>query len=135
MKSKYIFYFKEIKNIYICITIRNSLHLQRSEKVLYAIEYNTSDKQYVGEARKLLKVRVKEHREEVDTQEVCMHFIRGTRKESEREKYKSAIKDHVVKENPVMDWDSALILQIEREIRVHAALIKHLYLENAIPIT
>ena len=43
-----------------------------------------------------------------------MPFIRGNRKASGTERHKSAITDHVVRENNEMDWDSARIVVKEK---------------------
>ena len=67
------------------------------------------EKQYIGETKRKLKTRVKEHSEDVDKLMEGRAFTRGTRKESETDRWKSAIMDHAIKENHVIDWKSAKI--------------------------
>ena len=65
-----------------------------------------------------LKVRVKEHREEAEKISGGMRFTRGNRKLSEKERWSSAITDHIVHKNHVMNWDSAKLRQRESDWKV-----------------
>ena len=52
----------------------------------------------IGENKRKLKTSVKEHREGVDKLMEGRAFIRGTRKESETDQWKSPIMDHAIEE-------------------------------------
>ena len=72
------------------------------------------------ETKRLLKIRVREHGDGVKKIGDGMPFTRWKRKAShvsETERHKSAITAHVVKENHVMDWDSARIAVKESDWR------------------
>ena len=67
----------------------------------------------MGETKRVLTSRVKEHREEVEKLSLGVPFTRGNRRQSEKERSRSAITDHVLQSNHIMDWDSAKIVQRE----------------------
>ena len=68
---------------------------------------------YLGEMKRKLKARVKEHKDEVVKINKDKHYTRSGKKESEKERWSSAITDHTVKQNHVMDWTSAQMVQKE----------------------
>ena len=68
---------------------------------------------YVGETKRKLAVRVKEHRADVDNTVKHRDFTQEKRKQSATEKNKSAIMDYVCPTNHLIDWDSARM--VERE--------------------
>ena len=80
---------------------------------VYKIDCKNCDRCYIGETKRKLAVRVKEHREEVEKQDKGRCFTREARKQSVGERSKSAIADHVCQENHVIDWDSAKVVQRE----------------------
>ena len=57
---------------------------------------------YIGETKRTLKIRVKEHREGVDKLMERRSYTRGGRKESETGRLKSVIMDQAIKENHVI---------------------------------
>ena len=69
----------------------------------------------MGETKRKLKVRVKEHRTEAEKVTKGARYTRDRKRQSETEMWGSAITDHTVKENPVIDWDSAKMVKRERE--------------------
>ena len=80
---------------------------------VYTIDCKNCEKKYVGETKRMLKTRVKEHREEVEKVDKGRSYTRETRKQSETDRWKSAITDHVCQNNHVIDWESARL--VERE--------------------
>ena len=84
---------------------------------VYTIACGNCEKKYIGETKRKLSVRVKEHREEVEKIDLGRSFTRGTRKQSVNERHKSAITDHICVSNHVIQWDSARIVKKEGDWR------------------
>ena len=82
---------------------------------VYTIDCAGCPKKYVGETKRKLKVRVKEHRTETEKVNNGTRYTRDRRRQSETEMWGSAITDHAMKENHVIDWDSAKIVERERD--------------------
>ena len=82
---------------------------------VYSIDCKNCEGRYIGETKRKLKVRVKEHREEAEKISGGMRFTRGSKKLSEKERWSSAITDHIVHKNHVMNWDSAKLRQRESD--------------------
>ena len=61
---------------------------------VYTIDCESCDRRYVGETKRVLKARVKEHRTEVVKMQETMVYTRNARKASETTVHKSAITDH-----------------------------------------
>ena len=69
---------------------------------------------YVGETGRRLEARLNEHRKETEKVEKSKrNFTPQTRKRSESEQSKSAIADHAVQHNHVINWQDAKILAKE----------------------
>jgi len=76
---------------------------------------------YVGETGRKFGLRIKEHKKEVDS------FTAGTQTRASRARessvsYKSAITDHAMEENHVIDWDKAKV--VDREAQRQTRWIK-----------
>ena len=85
---------------------------------VYTIDCAGCSKKYVGETKRKLKVRVKEHRTGTEKVNNGARYTRDRKRQSETEMWGSAmITDHTMKENHVIDWDSAKIVERERERR------------------
>ena len=82
---------------------------------VYMIDCKSCDQKYIGETKRLLKTRVKEHREEVERLDTGRIFTRGASQEVKDTLHKSAITDHVMQLNHVMDWDSAKLVEKEAD--------------------
>ena len=76
----------------------------------------------MGETKIKLKVRVKEHRTEAEKVTNGMRYTRDRKRQSQTEMWGSAITDHTMKENHVTDWDSAKIVERERDDQVKEAV-------------
>ena len=102
-------------------TLRNILvhpkDISEPKEGVYTIDCQNCNKKYVGETKRLLSQRVKEHRTEVEKLTSTSKFTREARKASISEISKSAITDHVRRENHVIDWDSAKIVCREADWR------------------
>ena len=82
---------------------------------VYTIDSTGCSKKYVGETKRKLKVRVKERRTETEKVNKGARYTRDRKRQSETEMWGSAITDHTMKENHDIDWDSAKIVERERE--------------------
>ena len=84
---------------------------------VYTIDCTGCKKKYVGETKRKLKVRVKEHRDEREKVSQGAVYTRDRKRQSQSEMWGSALTDHAVKENHIIDWESAKIVDKEREFR------------------
>ena len=69
---------------------------------------------YIGETGRKFGLRIKEHKKEVDS------FTAGTQTRTSRARessvtHKSAITDHAMEENKVIDWDKAKVVDSEAQ--------------------
>ena len=58
---------------------------------------------------------VKEHRSETEKVSKGTNYTRDKKKLSQREMWGSAITDHAMQENHLIDWESARIIEKERD--------------------
>ena len=71
------------------------------------IDCESDKRKSVGETKRLVRTRMKEHRDEEEKVSENMSSTRGNRRASKQDRWKSAILDHVVQKNHVMNWDSS----------------------------
>jgi len=69
---------------------------------------------YVGETGRKFGLRIKEHKKEVGTFTAGTQ-IRASRARESSVTHKSAITDHAVEENNVIDWDKAKVVDREAQ--------------------
>ena len=79
---------------------------EEKTELIYCVPCNDCSSSYVGETGRKIGLRIKEHKKEVDS------FTAGTQTRASRARessvtHKSAITDHAVEENHVIDWDKA----------------------------
>ena len=82
---------------------------------VYTIDCTGCEKKYVGETKRKLQVRVKEHRSETEKVSKGTNYTRDKKKLSQTEMWGSAITDHAMQENHLIDWESARIIEKERD--------------------
>ena len=82
--------------------------------VIYNIPCKNCDKSYVGETGRKFGKRMDEHKSEAEKAGATVR-TRAARKESQSTVNKSAITDHVVGENHVINWDEAKIIGKETD--------------------
>ncbi len=81
---------------------KDKIEDRQKSGVVYSIPCNNCDAKYVGETGRTFGVRLEEHRKEADKTST-RNYTRSARRTSEQEQYKSAITDHVVQKNHVMN--------------------------------
>ena len=77
--------------------------------VVYSVPCANCDYVYIGESGRRLGTRLSEHRKEVDS-ESTHHYTRSQSRASVSVVHKSAITDHAIQNNHVIDWENATIL-------------------------
>jgi len=82
--------------------------------LIYHVPCKNCSSSYVGETGRKFGLRIKEHKKEVDS------FTAGTQTRAPRARersvtHKSAITDHAVEENHVIDWDQAKVVDREAQ--------------------
>ena len=82
--------------------------MQTADSV-YEIPCNSCSKTYIGETCRLFKTRLSQHKKEAEKIS-AKNFTRSQRKTSSSETYKSAITEHVVTNNHIINWDKAKII-------------------------
>jgi len=117
-------------------TLRNELVHSKDKvdykevsKCVYKISCKKCDKVYVGETARNLGIRVGEHKKEVESNNT-LRFIRISKKAADEQQNKSAITDHVTRENHVTDWNGVKVVGHEtdrktRWIKEAIAIRKH----------
>ena len=95
--------------------------VEMSEKceVVYKIPCGSCEKVYIRETGRKLGIRIKEHQKDVE-QHGKLNFTRAAKRESAKEFNKSAITDHVNKENHKIDWKGVTVLDRESDGRTRA---------------
>ena len=71
---------------------------------MYKIPCKNCDKVYIGETGRPFVTRLNEHKKEVELKDKTK-FTRQQMQSVDEQQNKSAITDHVVKENHVIGWD------------------------------
>ena len=80
---------------------------------MYEVPCLSCNSKYIGETGRLLKTRLDEHKK--DTENIPKEaYTRSNRRESERTYQKSAITEHMMRENHVIDWAKAKAIDKER---------------------
>ena len=85
--------------------------------VVYKIPCQNCENSYIGETGRLFKTRLDEHRKEAEMESKQRKFTRSERIEAEGTLYKSAITDHVMRTNHIIDWEGAEVLDHESFVR------------------
>jgi len=85
---------------------------EEKTKLIYRVPCKNCSSSYVGETGRKFGLRVKKHKKKVDS------FTAGTQTRASRARetnvtHKSAITNHAVEENHVVDWDKAKVVDRE----------------------
>ena len=93
---------------------KDKLEKEGTPNCVYEIPCKNCSHTYVGETKRQFGVRLNEHKKEAD-KAASNKFTRSQRKESQSEINKSAITDHVARNNHIIDWEGASILERESD--------------------
>ena len=86
-------------------------------EVVYQIPCKNCDSKYIGETSRLFKTRLGEHRREAEAVSKERKYTRSEKVTASKIYNKSAITDHVMRDNHVIDWEGAGVLANERDTR------------------
>lgn len=104
-------------------TIRNELVKPKDQRLLgetaecvYKIPCANCEKVYVGETGRRLGTRLQEHQKEVEMEGLKQsQYTRSTRLASLSEYHKSAVTDHTLQMNHVIDWKETKVVDREQD--------------------
>jgi len=104
---------------------------KQKKELIYRAPCKNCSSSYVGETDRKFGLRVNEHKKEVDS------FTAGTQTRASRARessvtHKSAITDHAVEENHVIDWDKTKV--VDREVQRQTRWIKEALLIRKTPM-
>ena len=85
---------------------------------IYQIPCKSCDQSYIGETTRPTYVRLKEHKVETEKLEDSRSFTRKQKKESRSSDFKSAIAEHAVNQNHVIDWEETKCLEFVEDWRL-----------------
>ena len=85
--------------------------------VVYEIPCMNYDHKYIGETGRLLRTRLEEHKKESEQEMKERRFTRYEKQASEGILHKSAVTDHVMRTNHVIDWQGARVVDHESHLR------------------
>jgi len=89
---------------------KDKVEKNEASGVIYEIPCCNCKSVYIGETARHLKIRIQEHKKEVDNITSTMSKTRTGRKTSSSTLHKSAITDHSVQQNHVINWDEAKVV-------------------------
>ena len=78
---------------------------------IYQVQCKSCERKYIGETTRPLYVRQKEHQTETDKALKTNTYTRQQRKDSFTTEYKSALAEHSVTMNHVIDWEGVKTLE------------------------
>lgn len=93
---------------------KDKLKTEETTECVYRIPCKNCDKVYVGETGRRFGTRLNEHKKEVEAED-DRAYTRSRKLRSNQERHKSAITDHALRENHVIDWTGAEIVDRETD--------------------
>ncbi|XP_078573447.1 uncharacterized protein LOC144860180 [Branchiostoma floridae x Branchiostoma japonicum] len=120
-------------------TLRNLLvhpkdRLEDSSKTdcVYKIPCKSCDKVYIGETGRTFNTRLEEHKKEAQNSKGSA-YTRSQKKAAEQTENKSAVTDHIHRNNCVIDWEGARV--IDREENRRTRWIKEaVWIRKSVPV-
>ena len=92
---------------------KDKRELEDTSGVIYKIPCASCNASYIGETSRNFGYRLKEHKKDVESVSSKKIYTRAGRTASLSEFNKSAVTDHAVKENHIIDWKNVSILDKE----------------------
>ena len=89
---------------------KDKLDIKDKVDVVYEIPCESCTKTYVGETCRKFETRRDEHKKETDKKMASQKYTRASRKQSFDMEFKSAVAEHAVTQNHVINWDASKIL-------------------------
>ena len=111
---------------------KDKVRTLKKANCVYRIPCKSCDKSYVGETGRSLGLRMEEHRKEAEKSE-SRPYTRSSKSLAATEIHKSAITDHVVTENHVMDWDNIRVLDREED-RTRRWIKEAIWIRKSVPV-
>ena len=111
---------------------KDKVRTLKKANCVYRIPCKSCDKSYVGETGRSLGLRMEEHRKEAEKSE-SRPYTRSSKSLAASEIHKSAIMDHVVTENHVMDWDNIRVLDREED-RTRRWIKEAIWIRKSVPV-
>ena len=112
---------------------KDKIDQQNKCNVIYEIPCRSCNKTYIGETGRTFNTRKNEHKKECEKETEQRH-TRAIKKKATQENLKSAITDHCRRENHVMDWDKAKVIQQENN-RYHRWIKESMEIRKRSPTT
>jgi hypothetical protein len=99
---------------------------------VYKIPCKSCEQVYIGETGRTLGTRLEEHKKDAESAR-DRRFTRGQRREAENEENKSAVTDHINRNNCVIDWEGAKV--VDREDNRRTRWIKEsIWIRKSTPV-
>ncbi|KAL1020794.1 hypothetical protein UPYG_G00004750 [Umbra pygmaea] len=93
-------------------TREDQIDPEKKCNIIYEIPCLSCNKTYIGETGRSFSTRKNEHRKECEKETAGVR-TRAIKEKAEQENLKSAISDHCKRENHIMNWKEAKIIQTE----------------------
>ena len=107
---------------HVLLTVYSSMeHVTWKLSWIYCVPCKNCSSSYSGKTDRKIGLRIKEHKKEVDSFTTSTQ-TRAFRARESSVTHKSAITDHAVEENHVIDWDKAKV--VDREAQRQTRWIK-----------
>ena len=84
---------------------------------VYVIPCKNCNATYIGETKRTLGTRIKEHKGDAEKASASRPYTRSNRKTSEKDMHNSAIADHMTQEIHFADWEGATFADRESDWR------------------
>ena len=99
---------------------KDTIEPQKMCEGVYSITCKNCNATYIGETKRTLRTRIKEHKEDAKKASASRPYTRSNRKTSEKEMHKSAITDHMTQQNHIVDWEGVKFVDRESDWRTRS---------------
>ncbi|KAI8518864.1 hypothetical protein Bbelb_021210 [Branchiostoma belcheri] len=98
-------------------TFRVSASFGRLQQIAGDPENSHDARRNIGQTGRTFGKRLEEHRKEADNSE-AIRYTRSQKQQAQKEEKKSAVTDHVARNNCVIDWEGARVIDREDNRRI-----------------